>query len=447
MSVAAMQQLEKLGPLVDPIVGIVKYVHALPAFPGENLHVHIAGAEFQDPYLLPPRHRLPRPVTGSLHDRKPVAEDFFASGAAFDRADACLSAIGEALERYSLRQYSPEELAYGRARDLPRPCVGPDTFIRFSDEQYNRDGFAFTRYAVDDRLSWVIGHSLVDGGEVFLPAADTFIGFRSNHKEPHYDLAYSTGAGAGPELDSAILSGLCELIERDAFSCFWLTHHTPAALDVSTLLREFGSGLESTYQLDKPGYAAFDLTTDIGVPVVLAMIVLPERMGVAVGAACRPTLRDAARKALLETFQSYFHILDHVRSSREPPTAADIRDFNDHIFFYRDPDNLPLLDFLFAGSRRRVVEVTDALRDPQRAVGDVVQSLVEAGYAPYFRDITAKDLTPFPVKVVRAFAPGLQPLSCFVGYEHLDTRRLAVFCDRQGIPLPTQLNLDVHPFP
>ncbi|ASI21550.1 YcaO-like family protein [Aeromonas salmonicida] len=39
----------------------------------------------------------------------------------------------------------------------------------------------------------------------------------------YLDRTYSTGLACHTTLDAATYSGLCELIERDAYSCYWLT--------------------------------------------------------------------------------------------------------------------------------------------------------------------------------------------------------------------------------
>ena len=78
----------------------------------------------------------------------------------------------------------------------------------------------------------------------------------------------STGFAAGSDYESAILSGLCEVIERDSLALWWLHQLPTPRIDLGAwhagVMRELLDRAERV-GLDTQ---LFDLTSDLGVPVV-----------------------------------------------------------------------------------------------------------------------------------------------------------------------------------
>lgn len=110
--------------------------------------------------------------------------------------------------------------------------------------------------------------------------------------------ASSVGLGAGPTVDVARWSGLLECIERDAVALWWRGGApgrpvTPKrALDLATRIRD-----------DARPVWFLDITTDLEIPVVVALSSAPDGTGVVAGASAALDTDAAAQRALIELCQ------------------------------------------------------------------------------------------------------------------------------------------------
>src|SRR5262249_52574232 len=118
-------------------------------------------------------------------------------------------------------------------------------------------------------IRWVRGVSLLDGRPAWVPAAMVFMKLAPLCATERFTLQISTGCAAHVSIDRVLVSGLSEVIERDAISLVWLQQlplprieldDVPAWLD-AYLAREArqAGGVETAF---------FDATTDLGVPTV-----------------------------------------------------------------------------------------------------------------------------------------------------------------------------------
>lgn len=136
--------------------------------------------------------------------------------------NAIFSAIGEFLERYALLFPYQESLVFGSYEHLSGKgliAIDPREIQLFADEQYDLPTFPFKRFTETTEIWWVKGLRLIDAMEVWFPAQLVF------HVPLCGDtpIAYATSSGcaAANDLEEAILKGLYELAERDAYMIAW----------------------------------------------------------------------------------------------------------------------------------------------------------------------------------------------------------------------------------
>ena len=149
----------------------------------------------------------------------------------------------------------------------------------------------------------VIAHDLLDGQAVPVLAQAVYLDFAARTAEPLLTDANSTGCAAGADREDAVLRALLECIERDAVALWWYAgHQHPAiALDVMDQLQPrlcwWLMGRQRQTRL-------LDVTTDIGVPVVVAFSFFQNGSAIAIGSAARLTRAEAALAALTEMIQT-----------------------------------------------------------------------------------------------------------------------------------------------
>ena len=149
------------------------------------------------------------------------------------------------------------------------------------------------------RTGWTVAADLADGSPLRLPAD---ICFRRPPEVRNIDLPWplSNGCGAGPDHLSATLHGLLELIERDAVALWWRGGRrgrmVPPGTGASALAQlRGGSQGRHTWLLD--------ITSDVGVPVVVAASCTGDGFGLCCGHAAGTTLDRAADAAVREMAQ------------------------------------------------------------------------------------------------------------------------------------------------
>ena len=264
------------------------------------------------------------------------------------RAEAASAAVGEAIERYSAT-YVPDGLLVSTARELGEAAVMPERFALFSEQQHRSAGFPFRPFTSESRVAWVEGRELPGGRPAFLPAELAYLGWAAVDGERRIAYATSNGLACAEDEDRAVVTGLFELLERDAFMIVWSNRLSlplidPAGIDPSLREPFDGTGL---------AYAGIDLSVFHDVPAVLGIVRAANGFlgAVGVGAAAAPTIERAWWKALAEAFA--------VRSAGAklallagPEHGDRVESFNDHILRYAGHDRAAATGFLDASAER-----------------------------------------------------------------------------------------------
>ena len=413
-----------LGTLVSPDVGIVHRVDdGVCAW--DHPRLAVAYAQLADT----------APVLGAPTNAR-------AGGLGASTEHARRTAIGEAIERYSASWLPASRFRSARSAELAgQPTVPPD----WLEPESPRPGSAAgpdPELDPDPVVRWVDGVRLRAGG----PGAPALVAvsraFLTGTDDTHrVAVPTSTGLACHPDPWRALLSGLFEVIERDAVMTTWLTR--AAVRPVRSPLRwraENGATVRFDHAVED--YRLYLLPSRTGIPVVLgAAYGAQGQPPVAVGAAADLDLAAAARKALLETQQTFaWAALMMARGDDVPDDPDAFHDLDDHVRYYLDPARLPAFGFLResapATACRTELAVPRRPGQPRAAVDEVLTRLAEAGLSAYAVDVTAPDVRAAGLWVIRAIVPQLMPL--ILG------RRIP---PRPGLDLSEARTRPPHPFP
>ena len=238
-------------------------------------------------------------------------------------------------------------------------------------------------------------HDVVDGTPLdwWVPAAATTFG----HPDVEAAAAArpdSSGCAAGETLADAVRRGLLELLERDAVALWWWPRSLRPELPLDVLgtagSREFARDLAAR---GRTGWL-LDLTTDLAVPVAVAVSARVDGTGVVLGFGAATTRGAAGRRAAEELLQLLACTdLDGPGRVREPGTAQ-----------WRE-QRVDDLDFL---RPHGVVHPWPRVEEPEEAtvVHRLRRRLALAGVDLGFLDLTHPGLG---IPVVRVVAPQLRP--------------------------------------
>jgi len=81
----------------------------------------------------------------------------------------------------------------------------------------------------------------------------------------------SNGCAAGNTLEEAVLQGFLELVERDAFACWWYNRVRRPRVDLSSFDDPYLTGAAAYYRAFERDLWLLDVTNDFGVPVFVAV--------------------------------------------------------------------------------------------------------------------------------------------------------------------------------
>ena len=381
----------------------------------------------------------------------PIGDAASASGFGRSAFEAASAAVGEALERYSASFVPHERLVHATANELGADAVRPERFALFAQWQYAQPGFPLQPFHDQLRVPWVRGRAIDSGVGAWLPAELVYLGAVPGAARIGY--ATSSGAACAATEEEAVVRGLFELLERDAFMIAWRCRLSLPLLEWRghAKLRALDDRYFAPTGLH---YAAVDLSAVHDVPSVLAVVTHPPGSPgpIGVGAGTSATVGVAWWKALSEAFAAHAAAARLAVLDPDPPAPDDVQGFDDHIRYFAFPERAAAAAFLHGSTDR--VDVRDVRPLPRGVAGatrQLLDRIERAGSSAYAVDVTAPDVAGLGLHVVKTIAPELCPLDAphrarFLGGSRL---RRAAF-DLGLVPRPLaveELNPEPHPFP
>lgn len=340
-----------------------------------------------------------------------------AAGVHADWDVAYVKALGEAMERHSAGAYDEEWFLEAPAEALPT-AVPHDAFV-LPDEA--------TIPEPTTPIQWVPGWNLRTESEAHLPADRTVF-------PPSGDAVgdpITTGLGLGSSLTEALVSGLTEVLERDATMCAWYSTFDPVGLTVDdqtyrTLVRRARS--------EDLSVRTSLVTTDVDLPVVAATVQREEWPRFAAGSAAGLDAEAAAVSALAEALQNWMELRALGRERASEAGAAVAR--------YAD-DPGPVSELTEVEPSLPASQVgPDPVPTGEAALDALLERCEAAGLDPYAARLTARDVESLGFEAVRVLVPSAQPL--FVGTPTFGDRARTVPRDLGYEP---RLERPFHPFP
>jgi ribosomal protein S12 methylthiotransferase accessory factor len=253
-------------------------------------------------------------------------------------------------------------------------------------------------------IGWVPAKRLADGERCFLPA-DICLGRRHDRRAIAPPFMLGTGCAAGPSFEAAALHGLLELIERDAASLWWrggrrghaVAPESEAGQHAAELLAHIRQGMQNRASW------LLDITTDVGVPCVVAVSATLDGFGFSCGVAARLTMSMAAQSAIFEMCQSELaHAVVEAKRHERGDAALNARDLA-HLRRRTGLDTRTCALLHPLPPRGHTLEHDD--EDTARTLRVVVDRLAGMGLETFAVDLTRRT---FALPVVRIVAPGLQ---------------------------------------
>ncbi|WP_055593625.1 TOMM precursor leader peptide-binding protein [Streptomyces hirsutus] len=338
--------------------------------------------------------------------------------------DSTRIGVLEGLERFAgMRARGRAVTLTAALDDLGPDAVDPRETGLYTDD-FHRANPWVPPFAPDRAIPWVWGWSLRNGRPRPVPEILAF--YHKPGIEHRFVQESSNGCASGGSLEEAVLSGLMEALERDAFLLAWHGMQPLREIDPST-----SADPRTRFMVDRMamyGYRArfFDTRITFPVPVVTGVAERfdggPARMCFGAGASLDPEAALAA--ALCEIATDSVQLLHRFERNAAGylAMAADhekITSLHDHPLVYAVPEMGRHADFLLRQSApARPSSVADLawsradgsgpdVRDDLLAA---VESVTSAGFDVVVVDQTTPEQHALGLYTVKVLVPGLLPL-------------------------------------
>jgi len=254
------ETFQRYQHLISPVTGVVSWFKPVSRTDNGLTHNYTTGHSF--------------PITVDRIQDLHVNMRYRSGGKGTTEIQAKVSALGEAVERYSGIFWGDEYRIYASYQELP-DAIHPNACMLYSESQLARreerasprtDDFQYVPRRFDEKakLDWSPLWSITQQKFRYLPTTYCYYG----HPDlpHHFAAADSNGSAAGNSLEEAILQGFSELVERDSVAIWWYNRVQRPAVDITSFDLPYLEELITYYEKLGRDLWALDLTNDLGVP-------------------------------------------------------------------------------------------------------------------------------------------------------------------------------------
>ncbi|MFI0719384.1 TOMM precursor leader peptide-binding protein [Streptomyces sp. NPDC021224] len=406
------------------------------------------------------------PVAGSVFMRGYAGlTDVTWSGQSHSFAASRDLAFLEGLERYAgTHRRAVGGVVTDTYTNLGESALDPRACGLYTPETY-RDDPMIAPFDPERPIPWVQGWSLRDDRPVLVPARLVY--YSAGTSADHFVFECSNGCATGSCLEEAVLFGLLELVERDAFLLGWYGDAPLTEIDLGACGNPVLRAMTDRAALCGYDVHAFDNRIDLAVPVVTGLAVRrdggPGTYAFAAGAAFDP---ETAIEAAVSEILTYLPHLPRQVAERPAELDAMADDFG---LVRRLPDHAALFGLPRMGEYVRGYLDPPAVRTPGELYADwergrprgrdlrddvrlLTAELAAAGCDVIVVDQTAPEQRAMGLRTVCTIAPGLLPIDFgWARQRALTMPRLLTAQRRAGLradDLPEAAVRRVpHPFP
>lgn len=385
-------------------------------------------------------------------------------GRSFSFEHSRTTAMLEGLERYAGWHSGGKKITVRAPyQEVKAQALDPMILGHHDDESYDSPGFPFVRFDPAQSWDWVWGYSFAQQRPILVPARYAYYGLQyENPQERGTVYEISNGCALGSVLEEAILYGIFEIIERDAFLMTWYARLPLPEVDLTTC-QDMETRLMVERLTSATGYRlrVFDATLETGIPSVwsVAMNQRPDGPAIVCAGGAHLDPYRAIQGTLHELAGTVVNMENHYRTLRPRvlPMLDDplkVTQMEEHAQINCLPEAAPRFAFLteqgrapvpmsaaFSGALAPAPDLTD---DLQRALARITG----CGLDVIVVDQTTPELERAGVVCVKVIIPGMLPMT--FGHRMRRVRNLPRLLDlpaRLGFsPRPLDI-ADINPYP
>ena len=198
---------------------------------------------------------------------RPTAEDGAVSiygGKGITKEHAKASAMMEGFERYSAEKQTDDEVVVATIDEISDFGEHIDPVSLNLPKELEKKG-------IDDiSIEWTVSKDIISGDSFYIPTNAVYHPYLHDNNVQSLFKSNTNGLASGNILEEAILHGMLEVIERDAWSIFELTHKNYAQIDLESIESETVNDIISKFESEGIKIKLMDFTADIKIPTIAA---------------------------------------------------------------------------------------------------------------------------------------------------------------------------------
>ncbi|MBY0294010.1 YcaO-like family protein, partial [Patescibacteria group bacterium] len=319
-------------------------------------------------------------------------------------------------------------------------------------------------------FSWTTGRELISNKKAYIPAHLVFWNYcrDKNVLEPIVRQPNTNGAAGGFSYESAVVGGIHELLQRDAFLIHWLTKVAPVYVELDRVdYPKLSHMLDDVRAYNIEPHFLY-LTVDHEIPIYACVLVTKEdgvRSKVSVGAGGGGTHEEAMFDALREAINVHRWVrLDAYRETRTVFDTKNYLPFRDltmkkqeyRLRFWAQYEMFDKFSWFLGGKKRKLSTLLSeekyARLSPKKELSRLLSFFRKKGkgYEVYVYKANESILRKVGYASVKVIVPELVPLYLDETYAPLASKRLSLL--KPSLPDSKKRTYDdfypwPHPFP
>lgn len=198
---------------------------------------------------------------------RPTAEDGAISiygGKGITKDHAKASAMMEGFERYSAEKQEDDETIISTVDEISTKGEYIDPKTLNLPQKYEKEDIS------QIPLEWNLATDIISNKDYYVPSNAVFHPYTHDNNIQSFFKSNTNGLASGNILEEAILHGMFEVIERDAWSIFELTHKNYSQINLDTIESELINNTIEKFESNGIKVKLMDFTADIKVPTIAA---------------------------------------------------------------------------------------------------------------------------------------------------------------------------------
>lgn len=185
-------------------------------------------------------------------------------GKGISKDHAKASAMMEGFERYSAERQDEDMTLTSTITDIGDKGEYIDPKSLNLPKEFERKDIR------DMTLEWSLAHDLISDKDYYIPTNAIYHPYNHENDVESLFKSNTNGLASGNILEEAILHGIFEVIERDAWSIFELTHKNYAQINLETIESELINETIEKFTSKGINIKLMDFTADVKVPTIAA---------------------------------------------------------------------------------------------------------------------------------------------------------------------------------